>query len=154
MKQFIKNTIKKLFLNPVGRKVFAWIAPQFKYECMEALGREHNLAVRFSNIKVPEKIKGFEDLCFLFWSSPLNRGILRMDLDEASYLFKLVRSLSAPTCVEIGRFKGGSSFLIASAMQRGRLISLDLHVKMMLKEVEKSYDEEFEEILKKIGMRE
>ncbi|MFC1704344.1 hypothetical protein ACFL1E_06160, partial [Candidatus Omnitrophota bacterium] len=81
MKNFIKNIIKKLFSTSIGKKVFLVAAPELKHECMEALGREHNLAVKFSNVKLPEKIKGFEDLNFLFWSSPLNKSLIRMDLD-------------------------------------------------------------------------
>ncbi|MFC1593798.1 class I SAM-dependent methyltransferase [Candidatus Omnitrophota bacterium] len=154
MKNIIKKCIKKVFATSIGRKIFSLAASSLKFESMEVLGREHNLSVKFSNTQLPEEIKGFEDLTFLFWSSPLNKGLIRMDMDEAAYLFKLVKSLSEPVCVEIGRFKGGSAFLIASAMNGGRLFSLDLHEKMMLREEGKSYDEEFIHALQKYRLRE
>jgi len=119
---------------------------------MEVLGKECNSLSFFSKTNIPEKIDGFDDLHFLFWSSPLNRGIVRMDLDEAAYVYKLVRSFKNPYCVEIGRFKGGSTFLIASAMQNGKLLSLDLHVKMMLKEKGRNLDEDLKKALKKVGL--
>jgi predicted O-methyltransferase YrrM len=69
---------------------------------------------------------GFEDLTPLFWSSPLNRGILRMDLDEAAALYRAIRKLASPVGVEIGRFYGGSTLLLACAVgPAGRVISID-----------------------------
>lgn len=71
-----------------------------------------------------------EDLAFLFSSHQLHHGIISMAVDEAAYLFRLVRSLEAATIVEIGRSKGGSTLLLAAAMdERSRLFSYDLHVK-------------------------
>ena len=73
-----------------------------------------------------------------------------MDLDEASTLFKTVRSLERPLGVEIGRFKGGSTFLIASALKPGgRLLSIDLHSALSADGVK--YDDELVEALRKVG---
>jgi predicted O-methyltransferase YrrM len=146
--------LKRVILfNPISKKLFNLFAYLFKEELMESLGGEYNRMIRFSDVRPPKRIKCFEDLCFLFWVSPLNRGLIRMDLDEAAYIFKLVRSLNEPLCVEIGRFKGGSTFLIASAMNGGKLISLDLHLKMMLKKKGGIYDKELKKSLESAGLR-
>jgi predicted O-methyltransferase YrrM len=84
----------------------------------------------FSNAPLPDRIDGFEDLVFLFHSdSQANFGIILLSLENASYLFKLVRSLDSPRIVEIGRYRGGSTFLMACASDEGaRIISIDLFV--------------------------
>lgn len=76
--------------------------------------------------ELPPLINRFDDLLGLFWSSPLNRGVLRQDLDEAAALFELVSALKAPAGLEIGRFFGGSTILLAAAVGPwGRLLSID-----------------------------
>src|SRR3990170_2786701 len=99
---------------------------------IEPLGQRLNRPAGFQNVPAwPGRLEGFEDLAFLFSSSPLNMGIVLLTLDEAAYLYRLVRSLGPATIVEIGRFKGGSTFLIAAAMHaEARLYSYDLHVKL------------------------
>ena len=76
--------------------------------------------------ELPPRINRFDDLLGLFWLSPLNRGVLRQDLDEAAALFQLVSELEAPAGLEIGRFFGGSTILLAAAVgERGNLLSID-----------------------------
>lgn len=74
----------------------------------------------------PERITGFEDLAFLFSSSILGHGVASLRFDEAAYLYRLVREQQPRTVVEIGRFRGGSTFLIASALREGVVHSYDL----------------------------
>jgi predicted O-methyltransferase YrrM len=75
-------------------------------------------------------VRGFEDLAFLFSSNRANNGIASLMLDEAAYVYRLVRSLGPATVVEIGRFKGGSTFLLAAALHpEAHLFSYDPHVK-------------------------
>jgi len=79
---------------------------------------------------VPETIESFEDLSWLFFSNFLNRGIIKMDIDEAAYLFKTVRERSPRCLIEIGRDEGGSTMLLSTAKTRNaKLISLDLQDK-------------------------
>jgi predicted O-methyltransferase YrrM len=77
----------------------------------------------------PDRIEGFEDLAFLFSSSILAHGIASLRFDEAAYLYRLVHDLQPRTAVEIGRFRGGSTFLIASALGDGVLHSYDLELR-------------------------
>jgi len=81
---------------------------------------------KWSDLEVPTQLEGFEDLSFLFWSSPLNRRFIRLDLDEAATMFKVVKSIPNAQGIEIGRFNGGSTVLLAAAVgPNGRLISID-----------------------------
>jgi predicted O-methyltransferase YrrM len=80
----------------------------------------------------PPSLRGFDDLAFLFSSNRANAGIASLAFDEAAYLYRLVIELPpGATVVEIGRFKGGSTFLIAAALPEGaRLWSYDPHYKL------------------------
>jgi len=65
----------------------------------------------------------FEDLANLFTCDVQNRGTLRLDFDEAAYVYKLIKSLGRPRCVEIGRLFGGSTRLMLAA--GGSVLSID-----------------------------
>lgn len=81
----------------------------------------------FSDVaRWPEGIEGFEDLAFLFSSTVLSHGIASLAFDEAAYLYSLVRRAQPSTVVELGRYRGGSTLLIASALDRGVVHSYDL----------------------------
>jgi predicted O-methyltransferase YrrM len=86
--------------------------------------------VRFGEVETwPAAVGGFEDLVFLFRSSQLDHGIASLRFDEAALLYGLVRSLGPATIAELGRYKGGSTFVIAAAMAEGsELWSYDLHL--------------------------
>ena len=75
----------------------------------------------------------FEDLAFLFTCGRESRGICRLDFDEAALLYKTVRGLRQSGSrgargVEIGRYHGGSTLLLADAVGMGGLVtSIDIH---------------------------
>lgn len=87
-------------------------------------------AMRFGTVADwPELLVGFEDLAFLFSSNQLNHGVASLQIDEAALLYRLGRSATTGPVVEIGRFKGGSTFIFAASMRDGvELWSYDLHV--------------------------
>lgn len=96
--------------------------------------------------QVPASPQQFEDLVFLFWSSPLNRGVARLDFDEAAALWKIARSCPSGKAMEVGRFNGGSSFLVATAMgENSHFLSIDLMPQN---------DETLKKMLGKAGLRE
>jgi predicted O-methyltransferase YrrM len=100
--------------------------------------------IDLNDVRLPEKIDAFEDLSFLFFNCPLNRGIIRQDFDESSALFKYVRLLQNPTGVEIGRFNGGSTMLLAAAVGlAGKLVSID---------IDPLNDEMLKEWLRRVGL--
>jgi len=86
--------------------------------------------MRFRNVEAwPERLRGFEDLAFMFSSNQLNHGVASLQLDEAALLYRLARDAQSGPFAEIGRFKGGSTLIFASALPEGaKLWSYDLHV--------------------------
>jgi len=77
----------------------------------------------------PERLTGFEDLAFLFSSTILAHGVASMRLDEAAFLYRLVRTEDPATVVEIGRFRGGSTFVFAAALGRGVVHTYDIETR-------------------------
>lgn len=118
----LKETVKRALVR-AGRTKLG------KEAIHAAVLRDPALA-RFEHVRDwPEQLRGFEDLDFLFSSNQLNHGIASLQLDEGALLYRLARDLGGGTVVEIGRFKGGSTLLLAAALGGGgRLYSYDLHV--------------------------
>jgi predicted O-methyltransferase YrrM len=87
-------------------------------------------SMRFPNVeRWPGDVRGFEDLAFLFSSNQLNHGVASLQIDEAALLYRLGRDATTGPIAEIGRFKGGSTFVFASALPEGvELWSYDFHV--------------------------
>jgi predicted O-methyltransferase YrrM len=87
-------------------------------------------SMRFPNVKQwPGDVRGFEDLAFLFSSNQLNHGVASLQLDEAALLYRLARDVRSGPVAEIGRFKGGSTFIFAAALPEAvELWSYDFHV--------------------------
>jgi hypothetical protein len=68
----------------------------------------------------------FEDTTFLFTCDNRNRGIVRLNFDEAACLWKAVKSTKG-TILEIGRRHGGSTLLLLAASDPSReVLSVDL----------------------------
>jgi predicted O-methyltransferase YrrM len=99
---------------------------------IEALGPRVNREALLRTVRDwPDELSSFEDLSFLFSSHQLHHAIIGMAVDEAAYLFKLARELPGDAAlVEIGRNRGGSTLLLASAMPpSARLYSYDIYAK-------------------------
>jgi predicted O-methyltransferase YrrM len=108
---------------------------------------------RFADASWPSSAHDFEDLDFLFTSSQLNHGIASLRFDEAALLFRTVRSLGPATIVELGRFKGGSTFLMAVAMAPGsELWSYDLHLEPPPEATGAELDHELQDALERYGL--
>ena len=62
-------------------------------------------------------IKDFVNLLWLFNSGKENRDIIRLDLNEAGLLYKYAQKscLTKGSILEIGRYWGGSTVLLAMA---------------------------------------
>lgn len=92
----------------------------------------------------------FEDLYPLFGLNTYNRNLIRMDFDEASYVYKLVKSMYRPLCVEIGTYLGGSTVLMASA--GGDVITVDNYCSITFEELNNPALD-VEELLNSFGVR-
>src|SRR3989442_2545750 len=69
----------------------------------------------------------FEHLAGLFASTSLDHGVISMPIRQAAYLFGLVRQMKPAKVIEIGRFRGGSTLVIAAAMNgQGQFWSIDI----------------------------
>jgi predicted O-methyltransferase YrrM len=98
----------------------------------------------------PDRLDAFEDLTFLFTSTILAHGVASLRLDEAAYLHRLVRETQPETVVEIGRFRGGSTVIIAAALDRGVLHSYDIEVRQGRDGVE--LDRQLAGVLERYGL--
>ena len=78
-------------------------------------------------LKLGASLENFEDLLPLFFLGPANRGLMRLDFDEALLLYRSISTRTTPRGVEIGRFNGGSTLLMALAVgPQGLLTSIDI----------------------------
>jgi predicted O-methyltransferase YrrM len=111
-------------------------------------------AERFRDVAAwPTTVRGFEDLDFLFTSSQLDHGVASLRFDEAALLYRLVRDAGPATIAEIGRFKGGSTLLMAAAMRTGSTLwSYDLHVPARPDLVGADLDAELAAALQRLGV--
>jgi predicted O-methyltransferase YrrM len=111
-------------------------------------------AERFRDVDAwPASVRGFEDLDFLFTSSQLDHGVASLRFDEAALLYRLARGAHPITIAEIGRFKGGSTILIASAMAEGSTLwSYDLHVPARADLQGAELDAELSDALNRLGL--
>ncbi|MDB4790213.1 class I SAM-dependent methyltransferase [Akkermansiaceae bacterium] len=114
----------------------------------DGIVRRQNEASQFNweQFNADAKPARFEDLTGLFFCSPLTRGILRQDIDEAALIFKTVSAISSAKGVEIGRYYGGSTVLCATAIgDTGKLYSIDVSPK--------NNDLELIKVLQKLGFQ-
>lgn len=104
-------------------------------DCHEVIRKQNGPAqlnfLTLNSDLVPKKVTGFQDLHYLFASAHSNRGIIAQDFDEAAYLWSVVSTTRPKNILEIGRWLGGSTTLLASAasLNGGKIISIDLKVK-------------------------
>ena len=101
----------------------------------------------------PDDVRGFEDLAFLFSSNQLSHGIASLQIDEAALLYRLARDAADGPFVEIGRFKGGSTFVTSAALPDGvELWSYDLHVALRPDMPGEALDAELAAALQRFGL--
>jgi predicted O-methyltransferase YrrM len=78
----------------------------------------------------PDGSLEFVDLAGLLASTHFDHGIAGLSVRELAYLHGLTRRIGARTAIEIGRFRGGSSIAISSALPPdGTLFSIDVGAK-------------------------
>lgn len=110
--------------------------------------------MRFAQVEQwPAGVRGFEDVAFLFSSNQLNHGVASLQIDEAALLWRLARDVQSGPVAEIGRFKGGSTFIFANALPDGvELWSYDLHVALRPDMPGELLDAELTDALQRYGV--
>jgi len=113
-----------------------------------------NRPPRFPTVAAwPGSVDTFDKLAFLFSSNPFNFGIAALTIEEAAYLYAVAREAGPGRLAEIGRYKGGSSFLLAVAMDPGaELWSYDAHVKLTDVFSGEQLDDELRGALRRFGL--
>jgi hypothetical protein len=154
MKNLLAKGAERAVNTRLGLRAFRAFASRIKPENDWALVNLNRSIIRaadrYTDVPIPGQIRGFDDLSFLFSCWRGNRWLIELDFDEAAYLYRLAHSLERPTCIEIGRLRGGSTLLIAAAIRNGRLSSIDLHV--ALGNEAKEYDEQLRRALAALGL--
>ncbi|TSC80426.1 MAG: hypothetical protein G01um101425_80 [Candidatus Peregrinibacteria bacterium Gr01-1014_25] len=94
----------------------------------------------------------FEHLAGLFSSTSFDHAVISLPVRQGAYLFGLVRHMNAQKVIEIGRYKGGSTVLLAAAMGgKGDLWSIDVGEKFVRNNAgtQQRYDDEVRSFLSK-----
>jgi predicted O-methyltransferase YrrM len=138
----VKNLVRRGGRTSVGRNI------------IHAAVLRDPSTMRFRNVeRWPESVRGFEDLAFLFSSNQLNHGVASLQVDEAALLYRLARDAQSGPFVEIGRFKGGSTVVFATALPAGiELWSYDLHVALRPDMPGAELDAELRDALARYGL--
>jgi predicted O-methyltransferase YrrM len=138
----VKDLVRRLGRTPVGKNL------------IHASVLRDPAQMRFRNVEQwPESVRGFEDLAFMFSSNQLNHGVASLQIDEAALLFRLARDLQSGPVAEIGRFKGGSTMVFATALPTDvELWSYDFHVALRPDMPGEQLDEELRSALARYGL--
>jgi predicted O-methyltransferase YrrM len=142
VRERLKDLVRRAGRTPVGKNaVHAAVLPD-------------PARMRFAFVeRWPERVRGFEDLAFLFSSNQLNHGVASLQFDEAALLYRLAREAVSGPFAEIGRFKGGSTFVFASALpEEVELWSYDLHVALRADMPGDQLDRELAAALERYGL--
>jgi predicted O-methyltransferase YrrM len=114
--------LKMRFIRKYVRRVLAWTVRRHPHVAYDAL--RQRLSGDYSFAELPERPqRDFEDLDWMFESNPTNKGLVILELDEAACLFRLARSKPAARILEIGRWRGGSTFLLAVASDHDSIVT-------------------------------
>ena len=139
------------------RSFISTIGNQRPAEILEAFGPRLHRHRNLDNTPFDlEPVNGlqFEHLAGLFASTSLDHAVIGMTVRQAAYIFGLIRQIHPRRVVEIGRYKGGSTLLIATAMQGdGQFWSIDIGEKeSRLRAGGRSYDRQLEDVLARAGL--
>lgn len=98
----------------------------------------------------------FAHLLWLLSSNYANRGMAMLMLEEAIWLYDTIKDLGEPSVVELGRAKGGTTFLLAASGARVMSIdngALERRNNAHFGPADLSYDESLHNALTRAGLR-
>jgi predicted O-methyltransferase YrrM len=127
LKQAAREALWSLARTPAGRRALKILLKDHETRCFVFQHLSNSLVERASFARdAPEtaRLERFENCAWLYSSNPLNHGLSRVSISEAAHIYDVVRSLDEPRAAEIGRYRGGTTFLLAAA--GARVLSVDL----------------------------
>lgn len=117
MRQALGKLALRCFGSSLGRRLTGYVALHRPDLLLRPLGYVLSSRATFDGVAWPASVASFEDVAPIVLSSnPANRGVASMSLVEAALLWRLAAASEAPV-IEIGRERGGSTFLIAVALR-------------------------------------
>ena len=120
------------------------------------LNRKPNLDNMPFDLPVEDRLQ-FEHLAALFASTSLDHAVIAMTIRQSAYLFGLIRQMRARRVIEIGRYKGGSTLLIAAAMnEEAEFWSIDIgekETRLHCGESSRPFDEMLADMCKRFGLK-
>ena len=126
---------------------------------LEAFGPHLNRKPDLGNMPFDLPVEGhlqFEHLAGLFASTSLDHAVISMPIRQAAYLFGLTRQMKARKVIEIGRYKGGATLVIAAAMNgAGEFWSIDIgakEVRLFPGKSSQSFDEQLADLCKRFDL--
>ena len=126
-KRFIKKLIFLIFDIPIVKSIILQYVKTRPSIAIKGIQKTLDLD-DLDPSSLPANLKGFEDLYFVFNCNNSNRLVAQLDLNEASHLFSVAKSIPNGRLLEVGRFGGGSTVLLATAVNgaEGCLFSIDI----------------------------
>jgi predicted O-methyltransferase YrrM len=160
VEQWIVSGIAFLLPEPAVRALAIRLCERKPQTLLEGFGpllnRKPNLDNMPFDLPVKDRLQ-FEHLAGLFASTSLDHGVISMPIRQAAYLFGLIREIKPQKVIEIGRYKGGSTLLIAAAMDgEGEFWSVDIGAKearLQGIKTARSFDEQLADASRRLGLK-
>jgi predicted O-methyltransferase YrrM len=112
------------------------------------LNRDPDMSTMPVDLPVTDDVR-FEHLAGLFASTSLDHAVISMPVRQAAYIFGLLKDIKALKVVEIGRYKGGCTLIIAAAMGgQGTLWSIDTGIKEVNLRTKRNMDKSYDMLLR------
>ena len=119
----------RLLNSCLGWRIAFWFVkqhPEFFISHLEQALKPLSLLDIDKDLEEHNGFQNFEDIAWLFRPLMTSRKTVQLDFDEAAYLFSLARSRPSCHALEIGRYRGGSTLLLAVAVdENSKLVSID-----------------------------
>jgi predicted O-methyltransferase YrrM len=160
IEQWIGSGIASLLPEPAARTLLMRLCEREPQILLDGFGpllnRKPNLDNMSFDLPVKDRLQ-FEHLAGLFASTSLDHGVISMPVRQAAYLFGLIREMRPQKVIEIGRYKGGSTLLIAAAMDgRGEFWSIDIgekEARLQGDETSRPFDKQLVDVIRRFGLR-
>src|SRR4051794_18004772 len=150
MRKLLRRLVAAIVPTDVGRALLIVAASERPDVVADSLGYVHARGARIQLEEWPVRRPTFDEIApLLLTSSAANRGLSSMRLDEVAFLWRAAAAVGEGTLVEIGRERGGSTLLLASAMSAlSELFSFDPQSKLG----DSDLDRELLELLRRLGI--